>query len=133
MSDATDVQKQLKPWQWPGEWVKDEKFWRDVASRAAAGLIVVFIGYLVAVASGLLGLPDLRKVLAVTLVFAAAIITFLPIVFGSRKLIGAIRNRIQPRWLSIMLMASWGLMYFGLMLIWLVIFLNLSKWGYEAV
>lgn len=30
--------EKVKPWQWPAEWVKDEKFWRDVATRTASGL-----------------------------------------------------------------------------------------------
>jgi hypothetical protein len=52
-----DTEPSSKPWKWPGEWVRDEKFWRDVASRVAAALIVVGLGYTFAIASGYLAAP----------------------------------------------------------------------------
>ncbi|MFC9420027.1 hypothetical protein [Bacillus mobilis] len=49
-----------KPWQWPGAWMRDEKFWKDVASRTASGLLVVIIGLLYAGAAGYITQPDVR-------------------------------------------------------------------------
>lgn len=42
-----EQQAKSRPRHWPGEWMKDEKFWKDVASRAisaaiTAGAIYVF-------------------------------------------------------------------------------------------
>lgn len=39
---------------WPADWVKSEAFWRDVASRAAAGTIVITLGAAAAVAAGII-------------------------------------------------------------------------------
>ena len=48
------AEKKTTPWyKWPNEWRQDQLFWRDVASRAIAGLIVVGVGAFLAVASGL--------------------------------------------------------------------------------
>lgn len=48
--EETEVKS--KPWQWPREWVRDEKFWREVTARGLSGLIVVAIWYCAAVAGG---------------------------------------------------------------------------------
>lgn len=39
---------------WPAEWARSEAFWRDVASRAAAGTIVIALGAAAAVAAGII-------------------------------------------------------------------------------
>jgi len=57
MSEQVEKVK-VKPWQWPAEWVKDEKFWRDVATRTAAGLIVGLIGYVFLVLQGVIQSPS---------------------------------------------------------------------------
>jgi hypothetical protein len=38
-----------RPWQWPGEWFRDEKFWREVTARGLSGHIVVFLAYSAAI------------------------------------------------------------------------------------
>lgn len=48
-----DESRKVPPWKWPLEWARDEHFWRDVCSRALAGLAVVGIGFLAARAAGL--------------------------------------------------------------------------------
>lgn len=63
MSETAEKEKQSKPWQWPGEWMRDEKFWRDVASRTASGVLVVVIGLAYAAAAGYITSPDLRRFL----------------------------------------------------------------------
>jgi putative copper export protein len=50
--------KKVRPWEWPFIWALDEKFWRDVASRAIAGLIVVSSVAVIGFASGVLAVPD---------------------------------------------------------------------------
>ncbi|GGV28253.1 hypothetical protein [Paenarthrobacter nicotinovorans] len=100
MTHQLDEKPQLPPWQWPLEWWLDEKFWRDVATRTVSGLVVLLIGYIVAVTSGLLGIPDLRKVLAVILVIAGAILIGFPFVRLSRKIIKLIKKHVTPRWLQ---------------------------------
>lgn len=54
----------LKPSEWPREWWHDEKFWKDVASRTVAGAIVVFLGYLAALAGGYIAQPQIYLPLA---------------------------------------------------------------------
>ena len=130
MSETAETEKKSTPWQWPLEWWHDEKFWRDVASRAVAGIIVVFVGYAVAVASGLLGFPDLRQVVAVILVWAAGCAALVPLGFASRKLIALVQRRFKTTWKRRTMLTIW-LIYFFLMGVWLVLFLNLSKWAYE--
>ncbi|MFJ4029527.1 hypothetical protein ACIPWF_19280 [Paenarthrobacter sp. NPDC089989] len=58
MSETTDTETKSKPWQWPAEWMRDEKFWRDVASRTLSGLLVVLLGYAAAVWLGYIKTPD---------------------------------------------------------------------------
>lgn len=52
------TEAKAKPWQWPGEWARDEKFWRDVGSRTIAGILVVAFGYLAALAGGYISQPS---------------------------------------------------------------------------
>jgi hypothetical protein len=43
---------------WPLRWVREESFWRDVATRTAAGIIVAFLIWGVGVAIGAFQSPD---------------------------------------------------------------------------
>lgn len=61
MSDPETVAEPAKTtpfWKWPGEWVRDDKFWREVTARALSGLIVIFVAYWVAVLFGILQTPS---------------------------------------------------------------------------
>ncbi len=127
----SDAEAKSKPWQWPLEWWHDEKFWRDVASRAVAGIIVVFVGYAVAVASGLLGFPDLRQVVAVIIVWAAGCAVLFVLGYASRKIIAVVQRRAGTKLTRRTLLTVWGLIYLLLMGTWLVLLLNISKWAYE--
>jgi hypothetical protein len=51
-----------KPWHWPREWARDEKFWRDVASRTASSGLVAFFAYVLAVVLGYVKRPDVMRV-----------------------------------------------------------------------
>jgi hypothetical protein len=55
-----------KPWQWPGEWFKDEKFWREVTARSVSGVIVLVLAAFGAVAAGLIVEPQFPARLTVT-------------------------------------------------------------------
>jgi cation transport ATPase len=63
-----------KPWQWPGEWVKDEKFWREVTARATSGLLVVFVGYIAAMVLGYISTPTGKQ--TINLVVLASMLSF---------------------------------------------------------
>ena len=58
MRETTAREPRTPLWQWPREWMRDEKFWRDVASRTASGLIVLFVGYWTALLIGFVKTPD---------------------------------------------------------------------------
>ncbi|MDQ0825394.1 membrane protease YdiL (CAAX protease family) [Arthrobacter sp. B2I5] len=133
MTEQTEEKAPARAWQWPLEWWHDEKFWRDVATRTVSGLVVLLIGYIVAVASGLLGIPDLRKVLAVLLVFAGAALVVYPLGMLSRKIILWIKKHVIPKWVGVLMMTGWGLIYFVLLAAWAVITLNVTKWAYESI
>lgn len=94
--EETEVKS--KPWQWPGEWMRDEKFWRDVASRTLAGALVVFIGYLVAVANGLLQVPSVAQVAVAVGFLAGAVGLFSLFVMKYQKWIAPLVNRTSRPW-----------------------------------
>ncbi|WP_459384533.1 hypothetical protein [Arthrobacter humicola] len=98
MSETAQTEKQFKPWQWPGEWMRDEKFWRDVASRTLAGAFVVAIGYLVAVANGLLQVPSVAQVVVGIGFVAAAACLFSIFVVKYHKWIAPLVNRTRRPW-----------------------------------
>lgn len=78
MSETSEAEKQSKPWQWPGEWMRDEKFWRDVGSRTIAGFIVVVLGYFSAIGLGYVQQPNYRRivVVAIAVVFAVLMLAY---------------------------------------------------------
>jgi hypothetical protein len=78
MTETDEKPAVVRPWQWPGEWFKDEKFWRDVGSRTLSGLIVLLFGYWAALLLGFIKSPDNFKnafqVTAFAIVFIATIV-----------------------------------------------------------
>ncbi|WP_160665114.1 hypothetical protein [Pseudarthrobacter sp. ATCC 49987] len=93
-----EVEEKSKPWQWPGEWMRDEKFWRDVASRTLAGALVVAMGYLVAVANGLLQVPPVAQVVVGICFIAGAVGLFSLFVVKYQKWIAPLVNRASRPW-----------------------------------
>ena len=57
VDDEAAENNRMRPWRWPAEWVRDEKFWRDVATRTASGILVVAISYHFAVFMGYIQNP----------------------------------------------------------------------------
>jgi hypothetical protein len=52
-------------WRWPLKWLTSEAFWREVSVAVVAGLLLVAIGSLIAVAGGLLKVGPFINVLLV--------------------------------------------------------------------
>jgi len=78
--------RQGKKQAWVIQWAKSESFWRDVASRALAGLIVVAAG---AIGAAVLGLIDLGQLIQfcialAVVILAAVIVGLLPPTVGSQ-------------------------------------------------
>ncbi|WP_437773541.1 hypothetical protein [Arthrobacter sp. KNU40] len=98
-------QTESHPLRWPGEWLRDEKFWRDVASRTASGLIILFVGYWTALIIGFIKTPDNFK--ASYQVTVGMLIVVLAVWWEGRFPSRKIRNRLTirfrlrfPRWFA---------------------------------
>lgn len=95
MSETTELENKTKPWQWPGEWFRDEKFWRDVGSRTLSGLIVLFFGYWAALLLGFIKSPDnFKNAFQVTAFVLVAIAT---IAWNEKLPTKPMRVRFQAR------------------------------------
>ena len=64
---------------WPREWWFEEKFWRDVASRGLAGLIVLGVTALAAFGSGLLDNPIYKGALIRLFVCIVILAAWIPL------------------------------------------------------
>lgn len=51
MTDSPSTPKQSPWYRWAGEWRRDEKFWREIATRTIATLLALFITSVVAYVS----------------------------------------------------------------------------------
>jgi hypothetical protein len=72
MTTEPGGEKKESTW-WPSAWFRDQLFWRDVTTRALAGLIVVIITAITALASGLLENKSIKygvATIAVLLIWA---------------------------------------------------------------
>ncbi|WP_104092124.1 hypothetical protein [Arthrobacter sp. GMC3] len=67
MNETVQVEKKSKPWQWPSEWVRDEKFWREVTARAVSGVVVLVLAAITAYAAGLIKQPHFLQGLISTI------------------------------------------------------------------
>jgi len=59
---------------WVGEWVRSESFWRDVVSRALAGLIVLLVGTAVAAVLGIIPWSTAGGAITLVLVVLVAVV-----------------------------------------------------------
>lgn len=95
MSETTEIEKKTKAWQWPGEWFRDQSFWRDVGSRTLSGLIVLFFGYWAALLLGFIKSPDnFRNAFQVT---AVALMVIATIIWNEKKPTRPLRLKLQAR------------------------------------
>lgn len=99
-SEDEDSEKKLTPWSWPFQWLKDEKWWRDVSSRAVAGLLIVLVTYALGVASGYLNKPGVGGPLIFLLVGLVVILSMIPTFITRYR-----RGQISSPPLSVMLLA----------------------------
>ncbi|WP_165817910.1 hypothetical protein [Microbacterium sp. Gd 4-13] len=64
----------VSPWAWPGEWVREEKFWRDIGARVLAGVVTAAIVYVGALVLGYLHTPEVGAGVMIVLIGAGALI-----------------------------------------------------------
>jgi len=91
MTDIEPEKPKVSPWLWPLEWWVDEKFWRDVATRTIAGLIVVFAVWGVGIAIGVFSKPEVIegfiRVFLVLFLLALLFVTFAQLFHGIRRIV----------------------------------------------
>jgi len=73
MWDRINAAKAAKPKSWLRQWVGDQSFWRDFASRVSSGLIVPLVVYLFAVFGGYIKPLNIAWVITAILSGLAAI------------------------------------------------------------
>lgn len=88
--DETPPKRQL----WVVEWARSESFWRDVASRAIAGTIVIAIGAAFAV---LIGLIDWQVALRAAAFLAVPLGVLGVVIILLRFLVTFVSERTGPR------------------------------------
>lgn len=126
MSRVSDAEKPSSPWyRWFGEWLKDEKFWRDVGSRFLSGVLVVFVTWFAAVAFGYLQQPEFAHNLGnVMLVLAAiAIVLSVPLQVSHAA---HLHKRGDEQWK----IWAWSVAFDVLGLV-AVIYFGVSTWEYS--
>ncbi|QOH56229.1 hypothetical protein [Rhodococcus rhodochrous] len=65
--DTENHSDETRWWQWPARWVRDQKFWQQVAASTIASLIVAFILYIGAITLGYIQGPQGRPLIALIL------------------------------------------------------------------
>jgi hypothetical protein len=58
VADESEKQES-SPWRWPGQWMSEEKFWRDIGTRVLAGIVTAAVVYLGALVLGYLHTPEI--------------------------------------------------------------------------
>ncbi|MFB2580199.1 hypothetical protein ACEXQD_03035 [Herbiconiux sp. P15] len=88
MADDTENEAR-NPWSLPAQWLREEKFWRDIGTRVLAGVITAAIVYLGALVLGYLHTPEIG--VGVTIVLTAAVVALL--LAGAGALFAGLRAR----------------------------------------
>lgn len=103
-TETTETEPRVAPWRWPARWIKDEPFWRDIASRTFSGIFVAFVVYWGAVIMGYVKTPEnMHIAYRVTLTFITiAIAVWWTSKFPSRKFRscsyrGSLTSHVSPR------------------------------------
>ncbi|RAN77995.1 hypothetical protein B5P43_18360 [Bacillus sp. SRB_336] len=100
----TSLATKTKPWLWPREWFRDEKFWRDVAARAASGIIVLLVGYWSAVLLGYIKQPNgLRSAFQTTVAIAVGLTIVAVVDKYSALKVSKRLSKYMNKWLARML------------------------------
>ncbi|MDO9396389.1 MAG: hypothetical protein Q7T71_07585 [Herbiconiux sp.] len=82
MTDPRD--DEASPWRWPGQWMREEKFWRDIGTRVLAGVVTAAVVYLGALVLGYLHTPEVGEGVTIALAGAAAVLCALGAVAALR-------------------------------------------------
>jgi hypothetical protein len=69
----TNRDERTPPSRWLLKWMREEKFWQDVTTRALAAIIVIFLSYLYAILAGYVRQPNVWRSLLSALVLAALV------------------------------------------------------------
>ena len=84
--DGQPPAKQSPPHKWPGEWVRDEKFWREVATRTVAGILALaipgFVAFILLSVAGFLQTPDAWVTVIIGLMVTVLGLFWLALVWG---------------------------------------------------
>lgn len=96
-------------WEVMGGWLKDESFYRDIATRALSIALVAGVAYIYAVAAGYISTPPGRAVLPVVLM-VTYVVVLAPLVF---RLV--FRGKTSSVWVGVLLAivstVAMGLLY----------------------
>jgi apolipoprotein N-acyltransferase len=80
-----ELPARVRAWELPGQWLREEKFWRDIGTRVLAGVITAAIVYLGALVLGYLHTPEIGAGLALLLGLAlSAALLLVAIALASR-------------------------------------------------
>ena len=95
MSDeTTEKTARTSPLKWPLQWVREEKFWQDVATRTLSAIIAAGFLYLFAVGAGYVTSPDTTRILKGLVVSIGPFVV--AGVFG--LVLGAVDTRTKKPW-----------------------------------
>ncbi|WP_153008351.1 hypothetical protein [Rhodococcus pyridinivorans] len=116
-------------WQWPARWVRDQKFWQQVAASTIASLIVAFILYIGAITLGYIQGPQGRPLIALFLMWFVIPPAFL---WGLIKMMNIRYNRQMERGDYSAKGFPWYVAIpLTIFLMWLLLFLSslVQRWG----
>ena len=74
MPNAAEERERTPPSRWVLKWLREEVFWRDVASGTVSTLIVLFLGYVYAILAGYIGKPNMWRASFAVLFLAALVV-----------------------------------------------------------
>lgn len=111
MTNEPGGEKKEPTW-WPSAWFRDQLFWREVTTRALAGLIVVIITAITALASGLLENRSIKYGVATIAVLLVWSLLWVPI--SSKSITW---SKDKSLFLRVAVLIVSGLSFFGVNLL----------------
>lgn len=129
---TTEEEAVVKRQFWPSEWARSEAFWRDVTSRALAGLIVVVMGAGLAAAFGFIDWKEFGRGLSYCVAVIGGICLGLQLLTGTVVPIFKRAQRIKndfARGVALVLATlSIGLPIFGVVGVCIIAFPYIASW-----
>jgi hypothetical protein len=111
MSEAPEAGKKVQPWHWPGQWVREESFWRDVATRTASGLLVVILVYAYGLAVGYFRTPQVVVQVLAYMGFGGLILFQLVLLVMS-----LLHNKLSNKYEPVLKRIRWALAISGVLM-----------------